>query len=578
MNVRKWKILLVYPPFLEQRIHEDEIRSLPMGLYYVAAVLKNDGYEVVLLNLNDGKPPIAQIMEMIQQFRPNAVGFSILNANRWGGIDMARRIKALDPGIVTVFGGVGASTLWEHLLTHFPEIDYVVIGEGEYTFRDLVRSLEQGALGDIDRLGGLALRKDGGPTRTPSEPFIADLDELPDPSRYFSYQHLSLTRGCPANCRFCGSPDFWRRKVRWHSPGYFVDQIEGLVARGISFFYFSDDTFTLRKKAAMAVCREILDRGLDIRWAAISRVDTVDEETLGWMRRAGCIQISYGIESASREVRRFLDKHIHLDDVRAAFAATRRCGILPRAYFIYGCPGDTDQTLQEALDLMNDIKPLGAIFYILDLFPGTRLYADYLARSGQTDDIWLAPIEDILYFEADPGMDRETVREHGRLLRDGFHRMLPRFAADIQLLDDPEFYPLHADFLSRLAMTFHKGDYARIPAIPQKRRTAEMLYRRALDYAPDARAFLGLGMLLQERGDFAAAADPLARGVRHHPEDEALQTCTAVNDIHQGAYRQALRRLRRLKETPAIRHWMAQCRRGIGEADSSSVPSAPESE
>ncbi len=564
MNAQKWKILLVYPPFLEQRIHEDEIRALPMGLYHVAAAMKADGHEVALLNLNDNRSDMDQVMKMIQDFRPNVVGFSILNANRWGGIDLARRIKALDAGIVTVFGGIGASTLWEHLLTHFEAIDYVVIGEGENTFKGLVHRLENQGGADIGQLGGLAFRSNGRPVRTPCDPLIEALDQLPDPSRYFTYQHLSLTRGCPADCRFCGSPGFWGRRVRWHSPAYFVGQIERLVSRGVSFFYFSDDTFTLRKQTVMAVCRAIVERRLAIRWAAISRVDTVDEEMLRWMRRAGCIQISYGIESANAEVRRFLDKRIHIEDVKAAFAATRRCGILPRAYFIYGCPGDNEKTVQEALDLMREIKPLGAIFYILDIFPGTRLYDDYLARTGRTDDLWLAPIEDILYFETDAAMDKDAVLTQGRMLRDGFHRLLPGFAEDIELLDDPAFYPLHADFLSRLAMTFHRGDYARIAAIPGKRQTAEMLYRRSLTYAQDVRAFLGLGMLCQERGDYTAAAAILLRGLEQYPGDPELQTCAAVNDMNQGAYGQALQRLRQLDETPQIRQWIDHCRAAVG--------------
>jgi anaerobic magnesium-protoporphyrin IX monomethyl ester cyclase len=563
MNVRKWKILLIYPPFLEARIPTDEIRALPMGLYHVAAAMKADGHEVALLNLNDHRPDMIQVMETIRNFQPNVVGFSILNANRWGGIDLARRIKALDAGIVTVFGGIGASTLWEHLLTHFESIDYVVIGEGENAFKRLVQRLANQDGAKIDRLGGLAFRRDGRPVRTPCDPFIEDLDGLPDPSRYFTYQHLSLTRGCPADCRFCGSPGFWGRRVRWHSPACFVDQIERLVARGVSFFYFSDDTFTLRRQSVLAVCRAIVARGLAIRWAAISRVDTVDEEILRWMRRAGCIQISYGIESANAEVRRFLDKRIKIEDVKNAFAATRRCGILPRAYFIYGCPGDNEETVQEALDLMRTIKPLGAIFYILDIFPGTRLYDDYLARSGRTDDLWLAPIEDMLYFETDAAMDKEAVLAQGRMLRDGFHRLLPAFAEDIELLDDPAFYPLHADFLSRLAMTFHRGDYARIAAIPGKRHTAEKLYRRALTYAPDVRAFLGLGMLNQERGDYAAAAKILQRGLGQYPDDAALQTCAALNDMNQGAYGQALERLRQLDETPQIRQWIKDCQAAV---------------
>jgi anaerobic magnesium-protoporphyrin IX monomethyl ester cyclase len=116
-----------------------------------------------------------------------------------------------------------------------------------------------------------------------------------------------------------------------------------------------------------------------------------------------------------------------------------------------------------------------------------------------------------------------------------------------------------------LAMTFHQGDYARIAAIPDKRRTAERLYRRALGYAPDARAFLGLGMLCQHRGDFAAAAEILGRGLDHCPDDQALQACAAVNDMHRGAYRKALARLGRLDETPQIRQWIRRCRAAIGD-------------
>jgi anaerobic magnesium-protoporphyrin IX monomethyl ester cyclase len=563
MSKRPRRILLVNPPFLEERIHEEDIRPMPIGLYNVAAVLKTEGYEVTLHNLNDGRQSPERVVALIEQFRPDVIGFSIMNANRWGGIDIARRAKALDAKIVTVFGGVGASYLWEHLLTHFAAIDYVVIGEGERAFLELVRCIEENAGADVAQLGGIAFRKKGRPERTACYPLIEDLDRLPDPTQYYTYPHLSLTRGCPANCRFCGSPGFWGRQVRFHSPGYFVGQIERLASRGISFFYVSDDTFTLRKKTVLAVCREIIARQLNICWAAISRVDTVDEEILRWMRKAGCIQISYGIESANRDVRRFLDKRIKLDDVRAAFAATRRYGILPRAYFIYGCPGDSHATMQETLDLIREIKPLGAIFYLLAIFPGTQLYEAYLERTGKTDDIWLAPMEDILYFETDPTMDRDKIQEYGRILRTGFYRMLPGFAGDIDLVDDPGFYVLHADFLSRLAMTFHQGDLAHIEAIPDKQETAEKLYRRALHYHPDARAFLGLGMLCQQRGDFGMASELLDRGLSHYPKDAALQMCMAVNHMNQGFYREALQRLQQMEQTSQTRKWIARCREAM---------------
>ena len=151
---------------------------------------------------------------------------------------------------------------------------------------------------------------------------------------------------------------------------------------------------------------------------------------------------------------------------------TQRYGILARAYFIYGCPGETRATIQETIDLMLEIKPLGAIFYILDLFPGTALYADMQRRLNCTDDIWLERVEDIMYFETDPNLSSDRILEFGRDLRASFYRNLPGFAEDLDLVDEREFYPLHADFFSRLAMTFDQGDYSRVEEIPDKPATS----------------------------------------------------------------------------------------------------------
>ena len=316
-----------------------------------------------------------------------------------------------------------------------------------------------GDIGAIGTLSGLALRTDGQPVKTADPEPICDLDALPMPARYFDLQHVSLTRGCVGDCAFCGSPAFWGRRVRSHSAAYFVEQLALLYGRGQRFFYVSDDTFTLDRQRVIDICRGIIARKLDIRWAAISRVDAVHEEVLAWMRRAGCIQISYGVESGSETIRRRLNKTVSATRIRRAFALTQRYGILARAYFIYGCPGETRATIQETIDLMLEIKPLGAIFYILDLFPGTALYADMQRRLNCTDDIWLERVEDIMYFETDPNLSPDRILEFGRDLRESFYRNLPGFAEDLDPVDEREFYPLHADFFSRLAMTFDQGDY-----------------------------------------------------------------------------------------------------------------------
>jgi len=287
-------------------------------------------------------------------------------------------------------------------------------------FLDLIQSLDRNAFEEIPNISGIALRIDGNPTAAPATRTMPGLDQHPDPARYFTFQHIVSSRGRPGNCSFCGSPRYWGRRVHFHSVDYFVDQLERLYRNGVNFFYISDDTFTIRSERVVAICREIIKRDLPITWAAISRVDAISENMLKWMRMAGCIQISYGIESGSEKIRRNLNKPVSTEQVRNAFALTRRYGIMARAYFIYGCPGETDDTIAETLALIRQIQPLSAIFYLLAIFPGTALYEDFKKRTGTSDDIWMDRIEDILYFQTDPALGQNKILIWGDTLRKNF--------------------------------------------------------------------------------------------------------------------------------------------------------------
>lgn len=561
------KILLIYPYFLEERIHTEEISAVPMGLYSIGTVLKECGHDVEILNWHDAYRSPGLIEKTLTEKMPDLIGVSIFHANRWGGIDIARKAKEIDPRVTVVFGGIGATFLWEHLLTHFEAVDYVVIGEGEATVRELIRLVESGRGQEAETIAGLALRRGNRVIRTAERPPVADLDSLPIAAGHFTYQHLSLTRGCPANCSFCGSPGFWGRKVRYRSAEHFVKEIELLYKKGVTFFYISDDTFTLEKDRVIEICREILRRGICISWAAISRVDLVNESVLSWMRRAGCIQVSYGVESGSEKIRRALNKRIRIGQVRQAFAWTRKYGIMARAYFIYGCPGETWDTIQETLDLVEQIQPLGAIFYILDIFPGTELYEDYKKKFSLDDDIWLERVEDILYFETDSGLDRDTVLAFGSKLRQSFYQALPGYTDAVELVDDRKFFPLHADFCSRLAMTFDHGDYAAVDDVPRKTDTAEGLYRRALAYWPDPRAYLGLGILLQKSGRYGESLKVLKKGIGHFPEHCQLHLCAAVSEMNLGDPQSALAYLLPFEKDKTARRMILDCYRALGDED-----------
>ncbi|MBW1822808.1 MAG: cobalamin-dependent protein, partial [Deltaproteobacteria bacterium] len=194
------KILLIYPYFLEDRIHEDDIAVVPQGLFYVGATLRENDYDVEILNWHNINKTPEKISDILSEKKPDIIGFSILHANRWGGIEISRIARQVDPNVKIVFGGIGATFLWKHFLTHFQEIDYVVIGEGEYSFLNLVRCLKKNDKKGIEKIGGIAFRKNGKVIKTKRSEIVDNLDKLPMPAKYFNFQHLSLTRGCPGKC------------------------------------------------------------------------------------------------------------------------------------------------------------------------------------------------------------------------------------------------------------------------------------------------------------------------------------------------------------------------------------------
>ena len=530
-------ILLIYPYFIEDRVHEDEIAAVPIGLYSVGTVLRDNACVVEILNWHNMREKSVEIENILKAKQADWIGFSIMHANRWGGIEIARTAKRLNPDVRIVFGGPGATFLWEHILKNFPEVDYVVLGEGEYVLLNLIRAVDEDE--DPESVKGIAFRKNGQRIKTEDAEPALDLDKLPVPAKYFDYQHVSSARGCAWQCAFCGSPKFWKNKVRLRSPEHFVQELALLYKKGIDFFYFSDDTFTIKRDRVIEICKRIMKKGLNISWYAISRVDCIDEEILYWMRKAGCIQISFGIESGSEIIRERLGKKFTTDQVMRAFKITKKYGILSRAYFIYGCPGESWETIQETINLMMAIRPLGVIFYILDLFPGTALYESFKKQTNITDDMWLNRIEGVMYFETDRTMTDDLILRFGKKLRTAFYENVHRFAEEIELVEKEDLHEKHADFLSRLGMTFSHGDYSNIPEIREKDETAKKLFERSLEYAPNHRAYLGLGILDQKQGDYEASISILSEGLKNYPESEHLKQCLGISYMNTGGREKA---------------------------------------
>jgi len=232
---------------------------------------------------------------------------------------------------------------------------------------------------------------------------------------------------------------------------------------------------------------------------------------------------------------------------------------LARAYFIYGCPKESSESIAETIDLIREIKPLSTIFYILDLFPGTPLYEEYKRKFNVTDDIWLKQIEDIMYFETDPKLSKKMILDFGEKLRTSYYKMLPEFVESISLIDKKELYPMHSDFLSRLAMTFDHGDYAGIESIKEKEQIADKLYKMSLDYHPDPRAYLGLGIAKQKNRNYKKSIEILTEGFTHFPGNQQLSLCIAISYMNLKRYKIALTYLLPFQKSKEVLPYIEKC-------------------
>jgi radical SAM superfamily enzyme YgiQ (UPF0313 family) len=559
------RILLAYPYFLFDRSSDENIRPLPMGLHYIGAALIEAGHQVELADWHALYSDPKQVDRTLDRFRPDLLGMSIFHANRWGGIDIAEYIKEKQPDLPVVFGGIGATFLDRILLERFDCIDAICRGEGELTFTALANTLQNNA--PLDDLPGLSLRKNGAYHANEDAPLVADLDSLPMPARHFTFSHLALTRGCPGKCTFCGSPRFWGPKVRFHSPEYFVTQMQLQHDKGVDHFFVSDDTFTLRKDKVLEVCQRIRDSRMDITWQAISRVDRLDSETAAAMRSAGCTQISFGVESGSPSIRRSMNKRFGNKDVRQAFAACMRNAILPRAYFIYANPGENDETIEESAELIRELHPLITLFHVLSVFPGTELWEDCKRRFGLDDEVWLERNEDMLYLECDPSLDAEQATVWGERLKKTFYSRLSSAVQELAPATTGQDPKRFGEFCTRLAMTFACGEYAADDRVDDAPALAEHLFRKALENNDLPLAINGLGRLLGKSGRFREALELLSHGLSRHPENLNIALSLAAGLMSCNAPDPARKVLDAFSEHRESWPWLAQCCAMQGDAE-----------
>jgi len=369
------KVAIVNPPY-----PLEEAPSPPLGVCYVAGACIQAGCEARIFDFLVCKYTPEKLKNAIDAFQPDVIGSTSVTMNFKAAADIITTAKRHNPDIITMMGGPHVSFDWQNTLATYPEIDLIVLGEGEQTLQELLPCIQDRKAWQT--IPGLAFRHDGRIVTSGPRAFITDLDSLPVPARHLlpMSRYLALgfpvsiitSRGCPNQCIFCLGRRMVGHKVRYRTPKLVVDEIQDIVSYGFTRINIADDLFTSNKERVAAFCDELKRRDINITWTAFARVNTVDPEVLSMMRQSGCDCISFGIESGNPEMLKRVKKGITLDQARRAVAYCKEAGIAAHASFMVGLPGESPSTINDS-NVFAESLDIDYGYHLLAPFPGTTV-------------------------------------------------------------------------------------------------------------------------------------------------------------------------------------------------------------
>ncbi|MBN1832767.1 MAG: B12-binding domain-containing radical SAM protein [Deltaproteobacteria bacterium] len=395
------KVLLINSPI---RIDANP-NCIPYGLATIAAVLRAQGFDVEIYDVNALRPLKEDISKSLKDMTWDLVGLSGLittyKFQKW----LIPELKAINSEAPVVSGG-GLATSNSELLFNQTDVDITVIGEGEQTMLELCRAFK--ATGDLKEIPGIWFRQNGNIVKNEVRENIQNLNRMPFPAwdllpmqiylanpiwgdvannssgfrhdvRVTRSMNIISSRGCPFSCRFCYHL-FGRSNYRFRSPQNVVDEIEILADRyEVDFVGFVDDNMMASERRLLEFCDLLEDRRFHITWGCHGRVTSAKAEVLERMAKIGCVWIGYGIESGSQKILDAMNKKATVAQAKEAVINTRRAGIYPNTTFIFGYPGETLETIQETIDFKREMGLECGSFFATP-YPGTHLYEQALAQ------------------------------------------------------------------------------------------------------------------------------------------------------------------------------------------------------
>lgn len=387
-------------------------RQVPNALICLAAWLDREGISnniidqkiqrdsFVPLVMRDIEHVSDQIVEKVLSFNPALVGLPCYTSEYTAVMSLAKRIKKKS-GAKIIIGGLHAALKCEDFLFEGSPIDFAVIGEGEISLTELIKAYLAGLpLNDIQ---GIAFRNSGSLVKTAARERIADLKVLPLPAYYkidmdyylkpdryiirlllLSGVHIFTTRGCPNQCTFCANR---MRQVTYRPLQDVVEEIKFLKQNyGIDSFYIADDTFCLKKERVYEFIQLINDLPYKFVWAMETTVRSVDEQMVRALKKSGCIQIDFGVESGSQDALNRMKKGITVEQIENAFRLCRKHGMRTFPTLMFNTPEETESDVAQTISLMKRIRATNYGLNLTVPFFGTEIYEKYVTPKLSKED------------------------------------------------------------------------------------------------------------------------------------------------------------------------------------------------
>ncbi len=431
-------------------VHNEHIEvSPPLGLMSIAATVKEQGsHEVFLHDMRPPALPFERALEVFNRARPDVVGLSAQSSDAPIMHQVAKEIRRLRPEVPVICGGVHVTAYWKDVMEQDPAIDYILPGEGERAFQDLLETLESRK--DPGNVEGVVYRANGGIEQSPDRQPVKDIDSLPhpdwslvDPAVYANlpriglvykarrYMIIETARGCPFHCAWCHKT--MGSHHRMHGPDYVVEQVEMLMRdHAIEEIQIVDDLFNLDPQRVEDICTRIIDRGIRVAICIPNgiRADRLQDSTLELMKRAGVYRVMFAVETASSRLQKLMRKNMDFKELNRAIRKADALGMLIHGNFIIGLPTETVEEARETVRfaIRSRIDTVGV--YRAIPFKGSDLY-----QIAKEEGVPVPEGESTLSFwDPQVNLSRTDTRELNRLKRQAYLRVYLRPARILRLI------------------------------------------------------------------------------------------------------------------------------------------------